>query len=50
MELTKSLTKQLSKDVKKSNGIFFTPTKTVIQTIELLHPFMTNVNKVLEPS
>jgi tRNA1(Val) A37 N6-methylase TrmN6 len=49
-ELSLTLTKKISKDEKKKNGIYFTPPKTVLKNIELLKPFMKNIKNVLEPS
>ena len=49
-ELSVLLTKQINKDEKKKSGIYFTPPKTIHQTIQLLEPYMENVKNVLEPS
>ena len=35
-ELSKKLTKQISKEDKKSDGIFFTPPETVTKIIKML--------------
>ena len=48
--LSKELTSKLSKDEKKDNGIYFTPPSCVYNNIQLLHPYMTSVNNILEPS
>jgi adenine-specific DNA-methyltransferase len=48
--LSKELTNKLSNDVKKNNGIYFTPPSCVNKNIELLKPYMTTVRTVLEPS
>ena len=44
------LTKAISKQEKKNNGIYFTPPKTVRANIQRLKPYMENVRTVLEPS
>jgi type I restriction-modification system DNA methylase subunit len=49
-ELSQTLTKQINKDEKKSNGIYFTPPETIHTNIKLLEPYMKNVKEVLEPS
>lgn len=49
-ELSIVLTKQIDKIEKKKNGIYFTPPKTVMRTIQLLEPHMPNIKDVLEPS
>ena len=48
--LSYELTKKISKDEKKDNGIYFTPPKTVNKTIHLLEPYMKNIFNILEPS
>jgi adenine-specific DNA-methyltransferase len=48
--LSKELTSKLSKDEKKDNGIYFTPPSCVYNNLQLLHPYMTSVSRVLEPS
>jgi adenine-specific DNA-methyltransferase len=48
--LSYELTKKISKDEKKENGIYFTPPKTVNKTIHLLEPYMKNIFNILEPS
>lgn len=45
-----SLTKIISKDIKKNNGIYFTPPKTIHECLNLLEPYMNNIHKILEPS
>lgn len=49
-ELSYSLTKDISKADKKKDGIFFTPQKTIKESLEVLKPFMKNISSVLEPS
>ena len=49
-ELSLSLTKQIDKNDKKNNGIYFTPPKTVHRNIEFLRPYIKNFKNVLEPS
>ena len=48
--LSKELTSKLSKDEKKDNGIYFTPPSCVHTNLQLLQPYMNNINSVLEPS
>jgi len=45
-----SLTKMISKDIKKKNGIYFTPPKTIHENLNLLEPYMNKIHKILEPS
>ena len=49
-DLSYSLTKKISKDIKKDNGIYFTPPKTVNQCLNILRPYMESVRNILEPS
>lgn len=49
-ELSITLTEQLDKDIKKDNGIYFTPPKTIEYNISQLAEFIPNINNVLEPS
>ena len=49
-ELSRKLTKQLSKDEKKEYGIFLTPLTTIQKNIEFLSPYIKNGMSVLEPS
>jgi len=51
-ELSLKLTKNLNKDVKKKQGIYFTPPKTINVMIRLLKQYINNNNKlqILEPS
>lgn len=44
------LTKMLSKETKKSQGIYFTPKKSVKQVLDILEPYMKNIQTILEPS
>jgi len=48
--LSKNLTDQLSKEDKKKQGIYFTPPLCIHNNLELLKPFISNINNVLEPS
>jgi len=53
-ELSYKITKNISKDEKQDNGIYFTPPKTVIRCIELLAAGVATAtapfNNILEPS
>jgi len=49
-ELSRKLTKQLSKDEKKEYGIFLTPLTTIQKNIEFLSPYIRNGMSLLEPS
>lgn len=49
-QLSIDLTKQISKEDKKNNGIFFTPHKTIMDNLNILNPYMKNIKRVLEPS
>lgn len=49
-DLSKSLTKNIDKKEKKNNGIFFTPKSIINKNLELLQPYMKNINNILEPS
>lgn len=49
-DLSYKLTKELNKDIKKQNGIFFTPPKTISNNLEILKPYLKNIKTVLEPS
>ena len=44
------LTKKISKNEKKENGIFFTNPNTIIKNLHILKPYMKNITNVLEPS
>lgn len=45
-----SLTKSISKEEKKSNGIYFTPPSTIERNLKMLSKMPIEVNKILEPS
>jgi len=49
-KLSRTLTKQISKNDKKNNGIYFTPLRTILQNLKLLEPYIKNFKNVLEPS
>lgn len=49
-ELSQKLTKQISKEDKKSDGIFFTPPETVIKMIKMLKSYKIDIKQILEPS
>ena len=49
-QLSKDITKQLTKKEKKDNGIYFTPPSTVIKNIRYLKKLNINFEKILEPS
>lgn len=49
-ELSRKLTKQLSKEEKKEYGIFLTPLTTIQKNIEFLSHYIKNGMSVLEPS
>jgi tRNA1(Val) A37 N6-methylase TrmN6 len=49
-KLSKTLTRQLDKNDKKNEGIYFTPPKTIHHNLEQLDEFMSNIQNVLEPS
>jgi len=49
-EISISLTKIISKDEKKNNGIYFTPLETIYENMNFLEPYMSNVKEILEPS
>jgi adenine-specific DNA-methyltransferase len=49
-ELSRKLTKQLSKEEKKEYGIFLTPLTTIQKNIEFLSPYIKDGMTVLEPS
>jgi len=48
--LSKELTKQISKKEKKENGIYFTPPDCIHKNLSILHPYLSNSTKLLEPS
>lgn len=47
--VSKKLTKDISKEIKKKEGIFFTPPKTVSRHLTLLEPYFKTIKTVLEP-
>lgn len=49
-ELSKKLTKSLSKEEKKNGGIFFTPPACVVDIISQLRGFELSFDTILEPS
>ena len=49
-KLSTNLTRELTKTEKRDNGIFFTPPATVNKTLELLEPYINNIEHILEPS
>jgi len=49
-ELSLTLTKEIKKEEKKRDGIYFTPPSTIQTTLQLLEPYMKNIKNVLEPS
>ena len=48
--LSRELTSKISKEEKKDNGIYFTPPSCVYNNIQFLHPYISNITSVLEPS
>jgi type I restriction-modification system DNA methylase subunit len=49
-QISKKLTKQLTKKEKKENGIYFTPPSCIHKNISLLDPYLLSSMKILEPS
>lgn len=49
-EKSKLLTKQINKDVKNKNGIYFTPPSIIEKHAQILKKHLKGVKKVLEPS
>jgi type I restriction-modification system DNA methylase subunit len=49
-DLSKQLTKSISKNDKKTQGIFFTPPETINRMIELLAPYLPEITNIMEPS
>ena len=47
---SKQLTKELSKEDKKNNGIYFTPPSIIAKMMKVLFPYFKNITNVLEPS
>jgi len=48
--LSKELTSKLSKAIKQTNGIYFTPPSIIATNIKLLEPYLNSITNVLEPS
>ena len=48
--LSKQLTKSISKTEKKAQGIFFTPPETINLIIDYLAPYLPEITNILEPS
>jgi len=48
--ISRSITKNLNKRIKKNNGIYFTPPKTILKNIDFLNPYLQQIKSVLEPS
>ena len=48
--LSKELTSSLSKDIKKNNGIFFTPPSIIKKCIQIISSLQLEYNNILEPS
>lgn len=44
------LTKKIEKEVKKKEGIYFTPPTTIYKNLKFLEPYLKNVKTILEPS
>lgn len=49
-DLSYELTKSLDKNIKKSNGIYFTPPETVSNILTKLEPYIKHNLNILEPS
>ena len=47
--VSKQLTQSIPKEIKKKEGIFFTPPNTVCRMLELLKPHLKDISRVLEP-
>ena len=41
--LSHALTKKLDKNIKKENGIYFTPPETVNKTFDVINPYIENI-------
>jgi len=48
--ISKQVTANLSKQVKKKNGIYFTPPSCIHKNLKILKPYMKNIKTILEPS
>ena len=49
-ELSKNITKKLTKKEKQNNGIYFTPKSIINKNLELLKDYFSNIKNILEPS
>jgi tRNA1(Val) A37 N6-methylase TrmN6 len=49
-KLSYDLTYSLSKDIKKKNGIYFTPPNTIQLNLEYIDMYKTDIKTILEPS
>ena len=49
-KLSLDLTKKIDKKIKKNNGIYFTPPKTINKNLDLLQTYIKKFKTVLEPS
>lgn len=51
-ELSRHLTRTLSKETKRQNGIYFTPPKTIHSILKILDPYIKSgkIRNILEPS
>ena len=49
-ELSYKLTKSIDQKIKKNSGIYFTPPKTINESLKELNPYIKNIKYVLEPS
>lgn len=49
-QLSKDITKSLTKKSKKDNGIFFTPPNTIAENIDMLSDYIVDGADILEPS
>ena len=49
-KLSHTITKSLSKEQKKKDGIFFTPLNTIQSNLKSLKPYFKKIKNVLEPS
>ena len=49
-KVSKQLTKQLTKEDKKNNGIYFTPPSIIAKMMKILFPYFKNITNILEPS
>lgn len=48
--ISKELTTKLSKIIKQTGGIYFTPPSIILDNIKLLEPYIHSISNVLEPS